>query len=204
MATLKIFTNNILNNITKMNEFCKKYNKEWTLVTKVLSGYQPLLQEILQSDVLKEIHSVGDSRISSLKIIKNINPKVMTMYLKPPSAINIKKIITYADVSLNTEGSTIQKLNNEAKNQKKIHNVGNDFSCDSITVDFEWDYCSRMYNSFEFQPGIFDKCKMSYKFYSTAGRTRRTSKKQQHKENQSKTNMVRCIIGSDITCCCNQ
>ncbi|PNX53191.1 MAG: hypothetical protein BV458_05800 [Thermoplasmata archaeon M9B2D] len=123
MATLKIFTKNIINNIIKMNELCNKYNKEWTLVTKVLSGHQPLLQKILQPDVLQETHSIGDSRISSLKIIKNINPKLTTMYLKPPSAINIKNIITYADISLNTELSTIQKLNNEAKNQKKTHKV---------------------------------------------------------------------------------
>lgn len=123
MAALRIFPNNIIDNIRKINDFCNKYNKEWTLVTKVLSGYQPLLRKILQPNVLQGIHSVGDSRISSLKVIKNINPKLLTMYLKPPSAMYIKKVITYADISLNTELSTIQKLSNEAKNQKKLHKI---------------------------------------------------------------------------------
>lgn len=118
-----MYPDKIIDNISKMNEYCNRYNKEWTLVTKVLSGYRPLLQKILQQDIIQDIHSIGDSRISSLKIIKNINPKLVTMYLKPPSAINIKKIITYADISLNTELTTISRLNTEAKNQGKTHKI---------------------------------------------------------------------------------
>ena len=123
MAKLRIYPERIIENILKMNEYCKKYNKEWTFVTKVLCGYEPLLHKILQQDVIQETHSIGDSRVSSLKIIKKINPKLVTMYLKPPSSVNIKNIVTYADISLNTEFSTIRKLNEEAKKQKKTHKI---------------------------------------------------------------------------------
>lgn len=106
-----------------MNEYCQKYDVEWTLVTKVVGGYKPLLEKILQPDVILGTHSIGDSRVSSLKTIKQINHKLVTMYLKPPSSAYIKSVIKYADISLNTEYSTIKKLNEEAKAQHKTHKI---------------------------------------------------------------------------------
>jgi predicted amino acid racemase len=123
MAKLRIYSDRIINNISKMNEYCQKYNKKWTFVTKVLGGYKPILEKILNPDVILGTHSIGDSRVSSLRTIKKINPKLVTMYLKPPSSSYIKSIVKYADISLNTEFSTIQKLNEEAKNQNKIHKI---------------------------------------------------------------------------------
>jgi len=123
MAKLRIFPERIIDNISKMNEYCKKYNKKWTFVTKVLGGYKPVLEKILQPDVILGTHSIGDSRVSSLKTIKKINPKLVTMYLKPPSSAYIKSIVKYADISLNTEFATIIKLNEEAKNQQRTHKI---------------------------------------------------------------------------------
>ncbi len=123
MAKLRMYPDRIISNISKMNEFCQKHNKEWTFVTKVLGGYKPLLEKILKSDVILGTHSIGDSRVSSLKSIKQIDPKLVTMYLKPPSTTYIKNIVKYADISLNTEFSTINKLDEEAKNQNKTHKI---------------------------------------------------------------------------------
>lgn len=123
MAKLRIFPDRIIKNISKINDYCQKYNKEWTFVTKVLGGHKPLLEKILQPEVILGTHSIGDSRVSSLRTIKKINPKLVTMYLKPPSSAYIKNIVKYADISLNTESSTISKLNEEAKNQKKTHKI---------------------------------------------------------------------------------
>jgi ornithine racemase len=123
MAKLRIFPDKIIKNISKMNDYCHKYDKEWTFVTKVLGGYKPLLEKILHDEVILGTHSIGDSRVSSLRTIKKINPNLITMYLKPPSSIYIKNIVKYADISLNTEFSTIKKLNEEAKNQKKNHKI---------------------------------------------------------------------------------
>jgi len=123
MAKLRIFPDRIINNISKMNNYCQKHKKEWTFVTKVLGGYKPVLEKILQPDVILGTHSIGDSRVSSLKTIKKINPKLVTMYLKPPSSGYIKNIVKYADISLNTEFTTINKLNEEAKNQGKTHKI---------------------------------------------------------------------------------
>ncbi|EAY24782.1 conserved hypothetical protein [Microscilla marina ATCC 23134] len=64
-----------------------------------------------------------DSRISNLKLIKKINKDITTVYIKPPAKRSIKSIVTYADVSLNTEYFTIKLLSEEAQRQNKTHRV---------------------------------------------------------------------------------
>lgn len=72
---------------------------------------------------MKLLHSVGDSRLSNLKTIKAINPKITTLYIKPPSIQDARRVIKYADISLNSSLKTIQKLNEEAKIQNKTHKI---------------------------------------------------------------------------------
>lgn len=123
MAKICIYPSRIIENIKKMSLFCEKHDKQWTFVTKVLGGYQPLLKKILQSDAIRKTHSIGDSRVSSLKTIKSIDKNLVTMYLKPPSSSFVKNVIKYADISLNTDFDTINKLNKEAQNQQKFHKI---------------------------------------------------------------------------------
>jgi predicted amino acid racemase len=56
-------------------------------------------------------------------MIKSINPKIETIYIKPPAKRAIPTIVKYADVSMNTEFETIKLLAEEAKKQKKIHKI---------------------------------------------------------------------------------
>lgn len=123
MAKLRIYVDRVVKNISKMNDFCQKYDKEWTFVTKVLGGNKPVLDKILKSDVILGTHSIGDSRVSNLKVIKSVDSKLITMYLKPPSTSYVKSIVRYADISLNTDLNTIQALNDEARVQNKTHKV---------------------------------------------------------------------------------
>lgn len=123
MAELKISKNKILANIKKLNKFFEKKDVEWTLVTKILCGNKEVLKEILDDDSIKLIHSIGDSRISSLKTIKSIDSSLVTLYIKPPAPDIVKSIISYADISLNTSLKTIRALNEEAKRQNKKHRI---------------------------------------------------------------------------------
>ena len=123
MALLNIYPKRIIQNIQKINDLMRRKNKEWTLVTKVLGGHKKTLEEIMKSNAIMGTHSIGDSRVSNLKIIKEIDKKIITMYLKPPAKSYIKNVIKYADISLNTEYSTILILNNEAKQHNKIHKI---------------------------------------------------------------------------------
>ncbi len=123
MAWLEIRTKKILSNIEKISDYLSNKNISWTLVTKILSGNKEILKEILISDIIKQTHSIGDSRISNLKAIKKIKPDIITIYIKPPAIRYIKDVVTYADISLNTSKETVMALNDEAKRQGKIHKI---------------------------------------------------------------------------------
>jgi ornithine racemase len=121
MAELVVKTDNIIRNIQKIDDFFKKQNIKWSLVSKVLSGDKQFIRKILTDDVISKLHSVGESRLSSLKTIKEINPELVTIYIKPPPANIIKSLVKYADISVNTSLSTIEALNREARKINKIH-----------------------------------------------------------------------------------
>ncbi|MDD2386845.1 MAG: alanine racemase [Bacteroidales bacterium] len=123
MAKLQIDTAAVIYNIKSISSFLKKHNKQWSLITKVFSGDIDLLKRILKPDVIKDIHSIGDSRLSSLKILKEVNPALITIYIKPPALVYIDEVVKYADISLNTSYKTIIALNTAAKKQKKIHKI---------------------------------------------------------------------------------
>lgn len=123
MADLVVKTDNIIKNIEKLDSFLKKHDVQWSLVSKVLSGDLSFLKKILTEDIVSRLHSVGDSRLSSLKTIKKLNPELITIYIKPPAQNLAKSIVQYADISVNTSYRTIEALSREAVKQKKIHKV---------------------------------------------------------------------------------
>ena len=58
-------------------------------------------------------------------MIKKVAPTAQTVYIKPPAKRNIPNIIKYADVSFNTDFTTIKLLSEEAIKQNKVHKVKN-------------------------------------------------------------------------------
>ncbi len=123
MAELIIHAEEIKDNIRKLSSFFKKHNVEWSLVTKVFSGDLGFLENILTDDVIKDINSVGDSRLSSLKNLRQVNPDMRTIYIKPPAAVYADDIVSVADISLNSSYETIECLNEAAKKQDKVHEI---------------------------------------------------------------------------------
>jgi ornithine racemase len=123
MATSIVNTNRVRENIIKLSDFLASKNIDWSLVVKILGGNKPVLEKIIGDDSIKRVHSVGDSRISNLKTIKEIKPDIVTMYIKPPAPVLAKKIVQYADISLNSSYTTIEALNREAERVGKKHRV---------------------------------------------------------------------------------
>src|SRR5690606_12289361 len=109
----------LIQNYHFLNDLFQKNGIEWSIVTKILCGNELFIREVLELG----IKEVCDSRLSNLKKIKEINPKVQTVYIKPPPPKNIAKVIEYADVSFNSESSTIQHLSDEAVRQGKVHKI---------------------------------------------------------------------------------
>lgn len=123
MAELIIHTSKIKNNIRFLSEYFKEKKIKWSLVTKVFSGDKEFLRNILTDEVIENIGSVGDSRLTSLRNLKEVNPKMKTIYIKPPSKIYADEVVQYADISLNSSFSTIKALNQAAKKVGKVHQV---------------------------------------------------------------------------------
>ncbi len=123
MAELIIRTKKIQENIKFLSEYFKSKNIHWSLVTKVFSGDKTFLELVLTKDVIEDITSIGDSRLTSLKNLKEVNPNMKTIYIKPPAEIYSDDIVRYANVSLNSSYATIKALNQAAKKLNKVHKI---------------------------------------------------------------------------------
>ena len=123
MAELIIHSEKIKQNIRYLSNYFELRKIQWSLITKVFSGDMEFLKNILTDDVVQNIGSVGDSRLSSLKNLRKVNPNLKTIYIKPPAKIYADEVVNYADISLNSSFSTIEALNKAASKVGKIHEV---------------------------------------------------------------------------------
>ena len=87
-------------------------------VVKVLAGDLPSVTAVSSVD---EVDYIADSRIENLKRFQSLRQKKALMRLPMPSQVN--QVVKYADLSLNSEITTIRKLNAAAKKQNKIHEI---------------------------------------------------------------------------------
>lgn len=123
MAELIIHTERIKDNIKQLSGYFEEKNIHWSLITKVFSGDKEFLRNILTEDVIAKINTIGDSRLTSLKNLREVNPNMKTIYIKPPAAVYAKDIVKYADISLNTSFETIEALNEASKKAGIIHKI---------------------------------------------------------------------------------
>lgn len=119
MAYLKFSRQRLRHNYNYLKRLLDDKGISWGVVTKLFCGNELILREILDLGVV-EVH---DSRISNLKVIKKLDPTVQTVYIKPPPKRSIRSLISYADVSFNTELEIIRLLSQEAVRQGKQHKI---------------------------------------------------------------------------------
>lgn len=119
MAYIELNRRKLKENFEFLNNLFKENGIKWTVVTKVLCGHREFLQEVINLGITQ----ISDSRIENLKVIKDIKPDLETIYIKPAAKRNIGDVVRYADISFNTEFSTIKALSREAARQKKTHKI---------------------------------------------------------------------------------
>ena len=119
MAYLTLNRTKLRDNFQHLKKMFEDSDISWGVVSKLLCGNRKFLTELIDLGV-REIH---DSRISNLAKIKEINPDIQTVYVKPVSKRNIAKMVQYADVSLNSELTTIKWISDEAVKQHKTHKI---------------------------------------------------------------------------------
>ncbi len=119
MAVITLHKKRLNYNFERLEYFFKQKNIQWSIVTKMLCGNKLFLTEVLNL----QPNQVCDSRVSNLKAIKEINPKVETIYIKPTPKRSVASVVKYADISMNTNINTIKALSQEAQKQNKIHKI---------------------------------------------------------------------------------
>ncbi len=107
----------IKSNIKFLVEKGEKQGIQLMGVTKVFSGEKEIAKIFMEGGV----KYLADSRLENLKKFEDFDiPKVL---IRIPMKSQAKEIVKYADISMNSEISTIEALNKEAKNQEKIHKI---------------------------------------------------------------------------------
>jgi predicted amino acid racemase len=119
MAYIELNKEKLRHNFHYLNALFERNDIQWGIVSKILCGNKEYIKLLLELGI-KEIH---DSRISNLKVIKELDPTIQTVYIKPPPKKSIKSLVKFADVSLNTEFETIKFISAEAGRQKKNHKI---------------------------------------------------------------------------------
>lgn len=119
MAILEMNIDKLKHNYDFLNNLFSSNNIHWAIVSKMLCGNKLFLSEVLKLG----IKQICDSRLTNLKTVKLINDKIQTFYIKPPASRDITNIIKYADISINTEISTIRSLSRVAKKHNKVHKI---------------------------------------------------------------------------------
>ena len=119
MAFLNLYREKLRSNFEFLKNEFQLNEVSWGVVSKLLCGNRMYIKELIDMGVV-EIH---DSRISNLAKVKEINPDVQTVYIKPPSKRNLGDVVRYADVSLNSELNTIRWISEEALKQNRKHKI---------------------------------------------------------------------------------
>lgn len=119
MAHITLHTSRLEHNYRFLSGLFSRHAIEWAMVVKMLCGHTEFLKEVLSLGP----NDVCDSRLSNLKKIKKIDPSRQTVYIKPPAKRLAKSIVSFADVSFNTEIETLKLLSLEAGRQNKVHKV---------------------------------------------------------------------------------
>lgn len=107
----------IENNLNIISEMVKSVDCSLMIVTK---GYcaDSEINNILENS---DIDFLADSRVQNLK--KYENSKKQKVLLRLPMGSEVDEVVLYADLSLNSEISTIKKLDFAARERNKVHNI---------------------------------------------------------------------------------
>jgi len=119
MPFIELNKKKLKDNYNYLDSLFREAGIKWAVVSKLLCGHKEYLTELINLGMTQ----ICDSRIENLMVIKEINPELETIYIKPPAMRNIGDVVKYADISFNTEYSTIKALSREAVKQNKQHQV---------------------------------------------------------------------------------
>jgi len=114
---IEIDLNKLTYNTKFLLNMCNGKMIDIAVVTKVFCSHPDIVQGVLDAGV----KTIGDSRVANLKKIANLNCE--KLLLRIPALSEVREVIMYSDISLNSEIDTIKALSKEAIRAKKTHKI---------------------------------------------------------------------------------
>ncbi|MGM0420450.1 MAG: alanine/ornithine racemase family PLP-dependent enzyme [Bacillota bacterium] len=114
-----IYLDKIKENAAQMKTKCAQHGAKLAGVTKGAAGDIRVAQAFLDAGV----EQLADSRLENLKKFKEAGLKAEMMMLRLPYPEEAEAIVEYADISLNSELTTLQALSQAARRKNLIHKV---------------------------------------------------------------------------------
>lgn len=116
---LEIDLNKIYHNAHTLVERLKSKGISVTGVTKAFLGMPEITSTLLQAGIF----SLGDSRIENIEAMRNAAVTTQMMLIRSPMLSQVDRVVTYADMSLNTEMDVIRKISIAAQKTGRTHGV---------------------------------------------------------------------------------
>jgi predicted amino acid racemase len=114
---IKVNLGKIRENVRIVTNICKSKGIKVVGVTKATSGSIEVAKAMVEGGV----QIIGDSKLINLKRFQHIPVKKMLIRL--PMISEIKDLVKFVDVSLNSEIEVIRAISHEAEKNNKIHKI---------------------------------------------------------------------------------
>ncbi len=124
---IEIKPDGILHNLKILKNKCAENGMSLSVVTKMLVGYEPLVRFLVEEG---EITAICDSRVENF--MEFVDIRAEKWLIRSPMLSQVRDVVRFTDVSLNSEIEVIRALNEEARKQSKRHKVILMYECGDL------------------------------------------------------------------------
>ncbi|MDR2974802.1 MAG: alanine racemase [Propionibacteriaceae bacterium] len=114
---VEIHVDEVLQNYAVVAEMAKAQDIQLSVVTKALTGYRPLVERLIGAGV----GSIGEAHVPTLQGFADL--AVEKWMIRLPMMSQVADVVRFADVSLNSELTTMTALGEKALDQGRTHKV---------------------------------------------------------------------------------
>ncbi|MFO7888374.1 MAG: ornithine racemase Orr [Eubacteriales bacterium] len=114
---VNIDLNKLKKNVNTIKKVCSENDLRMGVVTKVFCADKTITEAILEED----IDFLADSRIENLKTLKDVS--LEKWLIRIPMKSEIKDLVKYSNLSLNSELEIIELIQKESEKQNRIHKI---------------------------------------------------------------------------------
>lgn len=116
---IEIELDKLVDNARKLKTYYGSKGIRVTAITKGVCGFPRIVSALCCSG----IRSFGDSRIVNIQKMREAGIDAQFMLVRAPMPSEVERVIEFADVSLNTEISTIRLLARQANKRRIVHHI---------------------------------------------------------------------------------